>query len=98
MWDQQLVADATREADEDRTKRAFIGFLSSALGVDQTPVGQDGYMGRSTDQFSLANPDGSQSLLGRSVSNVQAGFGPAGLVISPGLLLLAGVAFFLLKR
>lgn len=98
MWDEQLVADATRTADEERTKRAFIGFLSTALGVDQTPVGQDAVMGRGTGQFTVANPDGTYSVQGQAVSNVQGVIGPGGLMITPGLLLLVGVAYLLLKR
>lgn len=91
-----LTADQEQAADEDRTKRLFIGFLTSALGVDQTYIGADGQPASQTGQYTILNPDGSYSVQGQSVSNQNTVAGALGL--SPGLLLLIGLAFFLLKR
>lgn len=93
----QLAAD---KADEERTKREFIGFLSSVLGVDQSYTTDDGrVMSWQPGQYVIANPDGTASQLGQPVSNVQRAAAPAasGVTISPGLLLVLGVALLLLR-
>lgn len=79
------------QADEDRTKRMFIGLLSSALGVDQTYAADDYHVGNAPDQYVIANPDGTYSVQGRARSNLNSGAAAAGLVIPPGLLLLGGL-------
>ena len=86
---------AERDSDEDRTKRAFIGFLSSALGVDNVYTGDDTGLGTNPGQYSIANPDGTVSVLGQPVSNTQRGAAPTGLTITPGLLLLIGLVLYL---
>lgn len=91
-----LTADQTEQADEVRTKRLFIGFLSSVLGVDQTLNGQDGAPVRTTGQYLIANPDGTYSVLGQSVSNQNTAAATAAGFPVP-LLLLVGVFLFLLK-
>jgi hypothetical protein len=93
------AADQTAAQDQLRTSRAFIGFLSSALGVDQTMPGEDGQASNAPGIYVVANPDGTFSTVGRSTSNVQGtGSKVAGLVLSPTLLLiLLGVGFLILK-
>lgn len=82
-------------SDEARTKRLFIGFLSSVLGVDQTMTGEDGLPSSPTGVYTIANPDGTYSVQGQSVSNQNTGAG-AVAGISPGmLLLLVGLVFVL---
>jgi hypothetical protein len=88
-----LTTDQVNAASEERTKRLFVGFLSSALGVDQTYTNQDNYVGNSADQFYIANPDGSYSVQGRARSNLQgtqqASGGIPPLLIVIGLFLVA---------
>jgi t-SNARE complex subunit (syntaxin) len=92
-----LNADQVNQADQERTKRLFVGFLSSALGVDQNYTSEDAYISNAPGQFVIANPDGTVSQVGRSVSNVQ-GLGAAGLTLSPMLLLLLAAGFLLLRK
>lgn len=93
-----LTADQVNQADTERTKRAFVGFLSSALGVDQTYAYEDTNVGNLPGQYIIANPDGTYSQLGRSNSSQQSAM-PGGFVLTPGLLILGAVAaFFLLKK
>jgi t-SNARE complex subunit (syntaxin) len=88
-----LTTDQVNQASEERTKRLFVGFLSSALGVDQTYATDDAYIQQGTNQFIIANPDGTYSQVGRSVSNVQSV--PVGLLQNP--LVLLGLAFVVFK-
>lgn len=90
-----LVADQTTRADEDRTKRAFIGFLSSVLGVDQTMTSADGQVGSPTGQYVIANPTGTYSVQGQPVSNLNTAT-IAGVPV--GFILLAALAFALLNK
>lgn len=80
------------QADEDRTKRLFVGFLTSALGVDQTYNGADQVIASAPDQYVIANPNGSYSVLGRSQSNLQS---PAASVAGLSPLVLLGGLFLL---
>lgn len=92
-----LTAAQVNQADTERTKRAFVGFLSSALGVDQTYAYEDTNVGNLPGQYIIANPDGTYSQLGRASSSQQAMAG--GFVLTPGLLILGALAaFFLLKK
>lgn len=94
-----LTAAQVNQADTERTKRAFVGFLSSALGVDQTYAYEDAQVGNAPGQYLIANPDGTYSQLGRSYSSQnQSAVPAAGLVLTPGLLLLGLAAYFLLKK
>lgn len=95
MNSSQLIADQTEQADEDRTKRAFIGFLSSVLGVDQTMTAADAVPARGTGQFILANSDGTYSVQGQPISNLNNAPAVAGIPV--GWLLLAGLAYVLFK-
>lgn len=86
--------EAQRRDDEERTKRLFVGFLSSALGVDQTYVGEDGFVGQRTGQGISVNPvTGHYSVEGQTTSS-QGGFrvrqnGVSGTT----LLLIAGLIY-----
>jgi t-SNARE complex subunit (syntaxin) len=92
-----LTADQVNQADTERTKRAFVGFLSSALGVDQTYAYEDSNVGNLPGQYIIANPDGTYSQVGRAVSSQQASI--AGITVTPALLILGAIAaFFLLKK
>lgn len=90
------IVNQTAQADEDRTKRLFIGFLTSALGYDQTMTGQDGTVAGPVNQYQIANPDGSFSVQGRSTSNLnsQATAATATGLNMPLLLVLAVIAVF----
>lgn len=96
LLDSTLNPTQAQNADEERTKRAFIGFLSSALGVDQSYTSEDAVPSNQTGQYTIANPDGTVSVLGQPVSNAQRGISaPAGIVITPGLLLVIGLVLYL---
>jgi hypothetical protein len=94
-----LTAEQVQQADEERTKRAFIGFLSSAVGLDQTYANDDPYIGQAPGMYVIANPDGSYSQQGRSVSNQQSITSAApGVVITPGLLVVGFLLFLAFRK
>lgn len=93
-------AVAARQADEDRVARAFVGFMSAALGVDQTYQGQDALIASPPGTFIVAAPDGSYSVLGQPVSNLNAGAparAPDGInlfgIQVPSIVVLAGLGW-----
>ena len=90
-----VYTDPTYQADDERTRRLFVGFLSSVLGVDQTVNGVDYGAGNRADQYIISNPDGTYSQLGQPVSSQQGRAPVAG--IPTGFLLLAGLALLLLR-
>ena len=94
------LVDLQAQADEERTKRSFIGFLSSALGVDQNYATDDMYASNRVGQYRIANPDGTVSALGRSSSNVQSTGLMVGGTLFPAstLMVLAALDYFVLKR
>lgn len=91
------AAMTANEAHEQRTKLLFLGFLSSVLGVDQTYSGDDGTPASQPGQYTIANPDGTYSVQGQAVSNLNQPLAAAG--VSPGMLMLfaAGLVFLLAK-
>lgn len=102
-------ANQVQDADTLRVTRAFVGFLNSALGTDQNYIGEDSYVGNAPGQYIIANADGSYSIIGKSVSNVQGQTQTItypgqttttdrGLNISPMLVLMGIAAFLLLKK
>lgn len=95
------IVSQTAQADEDRTKRLFIGFLTSALGYDQTMTGQDGTVASPVNQYQIANPDGSFSVQGKSSSNLNsnatAATASAPALNMPMLLVLIVAAVLILK-
>jgi hypothetical protein len=76
--------DLIKQQDEQRTARAFIGFLSTAFGVDQSTAGQDGYIYNQPTGYQSIGPTG-VAMEGLPISTTQGG----AVVLSPGLLLLA---------
>lgn len=92
-----VTAEQARQADIERTKRAFVGLVGAALGVEQSYSQDDGYIVPSTGQYVIANPDGTYSQQGTSNSNLNSGLG-AGFVLTPGLLLIGALLFFALKK
>lgn len=90
--------DAIQANDENRTARAFISFLATAIGNDQSLPGQDGYAVNPPRQYQTMGPGGLVGIEGTSSSNAQGGRTVA-LSASPLLLLLvAGAAWLLLKK
>lgn len=92
------IQAATYDADTERTKRAFVGFLSSALGVDQTYANEDQYVSNAPGQYIIANPDGTYSQVGRSTSSQNQGSALGGLVLTPTLLILVAVAAYVILK
>jgi hypothetical protein len=90
-------ADQIREADEQRTKRMFVGLMASLLGVqDQTYTTDDNQARGQVGQFTIANPDGGVSVQGQPVSNMNTVTAVAGIPVP--WLMLGALAFFLLRR
>ena len=79
--------------DEQRTKRAFISFLSTALGNDQTLTSQDAYAVNYPRQYQTIGPNGTDGVEGQPRSNVQRA-----ATVTPGVLLLGLVVLFQLLR
>lgn len=84
------------ESDTDRVNRSFLGFMQSALGVDNTYATDDTNMRQATGQFLTVNPlDGSYSIVGSTQSSLQgqqnkiAGLSPVMLLLIAGSLYLA---------
>lgn len=88
----------TALADEQRTKRLFVGFLSGLLGVDQSYTGEDSAPASRTGTYQIANPDGTYSVLGQPVSSQNQN--PISTItgISAEVLLLGAIALFLLNQ
>lgn len=76
--------DLIQQQDEQRTARAFVSFLSTAFGVEQSTAGQDGNIYNAPRQYQSIGPNG-VGVEGYPVSTTQSG----AVVLSPGLLLLA---------
>lgn len=91
MYENDLIA----EQDALRTKRAFISFLSTAFGVDQSLPTQDSYSANYPRQYQTIGLNGAVGVEGAPISNQQAG----ALLRSPLVLLLGGaaVAYLVMK-
>lgn len=83
--------------DEQRTARAFIGFLSGAFGSDQSLSSTDAYAVNQPRQYQSIGPGGLVGVEGIAKSNAQ---GDATMAASPLLLLglVAVAAYFLLAK
>lgn len=81
--------------DEQRTARAFIGFLSDAFGSDQSLAGTDGYAVNPPRQYESIGPGGLVGVEGVAKSNAQ---GAASLAASPLLLVALGIAAFVVLK
>jgi hypothetical protein len=84
---------AAQVQDQNRTARAFISFLSTALGNDQSLPGTDAYAVNPPRAYQTLGPGGLVGVEGTSRSNAQSG---ATLAAIPpiGWLALAAVAYF----
>ena len=89
--------DAIQANDENRTARAFISFLSQAIGNDQSLPGQDGYAVNPPRQYQSIGPGGLVGIEGTAQSNAQGS--KLAFSVSPLLLLaVAAGAYFFLKK
>lgn len=89
--------DLIQQQDQQRTGRAFISFLSSALGVnDQSYAGQDGQAYNLPRQYQTIGPGGLVGVEGTSSSNGQK----TALMSSPLVLLAVGgvLAYLILNK
>lgn len=85
--------DTIQQQDEARPARMFVSLLAGALGVDQTMAGEDNGVQTRTGQYQTVTPYG-VSVEGRPVSNLQS----AVISMPLGLILMAGIAFMVLKK
>lgn len=82
--------------DQNRVARAFVSFVSSAMGNDQTYAGTDGYAVNPPRQYQTIGPGGLVGIEGTSSSNGQKS---VSVTATPFVfLLLAAGAFFLYKK
>ena len=82
--------------DQNRVARAFVSFVSSAIGNDQTYANQDGYAVNQPRQYQTIGPGGLVGIEGTSISNGQKS---VALTASPLVfVLLAAGAYFLFKK
>ena len=105
---QQGAFDASgtlpQQGDAERAWRMFVGLAGLYLGDDQTAAGSDGLIYNPTGQFQIASPNGSVSVVGKPISNLQGG-GTSGTTLTPGtvsispamLLLIAAGLYLALK-
>lgn len=84
---------AIQQQDEMRPARMFVSLLSGALGIEQTVAETDNGVSTRTGQYQTVSPYG-VSVEGRPVSNIQS----AAVTLPFGLILLAGIAFLVLKK
>ena len=89
-----------QESDGARTSRMFVGFLNSIVGSDQNYVGQDGMPVNPAGQFSIANPDGTMSVMGVARSNTQTLTGSASTaqLNLPVVAVVCLAAYMILKK
>lgn len=91
----------TIEQDDERAMRMFVGLFRSLLGQDQTdPYLDADPTGERLVQFQIANPDGTASIVGKPVSNVQQGAQPMPVTVGgvPLSWLVLGAAAWLILR
>lgn len=91
-----LTADQAAMADEERTKRLFVGVFANLLGVDQNYITDDGRVIGPVNQFTVANTDGGAAVQGTSVSNGNTVSQVAGIPV--GWLILAAAAWAFMRR
>lgn len=87
------------ESDLTRTLRLFTGLSNTIVGADQNMNGEDPFASNRTGQYTIANPDGTYSVMGMPRSNLQTPMAAsaAGASLMP-LLLIAGVVYFLVRH
>lgn len=79
-------AELIKAQDKERTKRAFVQFVGTALGVDQTITGEDGSVYHSAGGYWSVNPQ----------SGAAAPTVPNRFVITPDHMLIGGLVIFAL--
>lgn len=87
------------QTNQSITDRVFVGLGYSIVGnSDQAYVGGDSRIQNNTGQFAIANPDGSVSIVGQPVSNLQGTV--AGLPMGTMAMGVAAIAavWFALKK
>ncbi len=85
--------DLISAQDEQRTKRAFISFLTTALGSDQTLASQDAYAVNLPRQYQTIGLNGADGVEGAPRSSIQQAAS-----VTPVMLILGLVALFLVLR
>jgi hypothetical protein len=89
--------DPVQVQDENRTVRAFISFLSTAVGNDQSLPSTDGNAINRPREYQTIGPGGLVGIEGTASSNAQGS--KVAFSVSPLLLLgVAAAAWFLLKK
>jgi len=86
--------EIVQQQDALRTKRAFISFLSTAFGVDQTLSSTDAYAVNTPRQYQTIGPGGLVGVEGTSSSNGQT----VAVVTSPLVLLALAVGVYLIWK
>lgn len=88
--------EAMAAQDDQRTKRNFISLLGGLAGVDHSMANEDGYAQNRPGGYQTMAPFGvgGVGVEGQPSSTLQNG----GFVITLPMLLLAGVAFLMLKK
>lgn len=80
-------ASLVAQQDDLRTQRAFVSFLSTAFGLDQTYAGQDGYAANYPRQYQSIGIGGAVGVEGAPISNLQT----RAIILSPGMLILGAI-------
>jgi hypothetical protein len=90
---------ASDAQDKVRAYRMFTGLASTFLGIepDQNYASEDAAIGSPVGVHAVADPYRGAAVQGKTTAFGSTTSG-GGLVLSPGLLLLALGAFFLLKK
>lgn len=86
--------DLIQQQDQQRTARAFISFLSTAFGVDQSLASTDAYAVNNPRQYQTIGPGGLVGIEGTSTSNGQT----VALMASPLVLLVLAVGAYLVWK
>lgn len=87
--------------DDIRIRRMFAGVITSALGVDNNYISEDGQISQPANQFQVFDPFYTDPVTQGRTYTVGAANAPGAqgaLVISPLMLVLAAVAAYLLLK
>lgn len=98
MVDTSNAIATSDQVDAARAIRMFANLASTALGVapDQNYASEDANLTNYTGQHAASDPYRGAAVQGTTVPFGQTTVG--GVVISPGLLILAALAWLLLKK
>lgn len=84
-------------AEDMRTRRAFVDFLGTALGVEQTYAGTDNGINSPTGQYRVIGSTG-VAVEGVPRSSAQPIAQIGGVRITPGMVVFGLVIYLVLKR